>query len=419
MEERGRAELIVVAGGTTAAGARGARQVVSRVLDEEPGTVAVHHDLREVGHGVVIRTLYSDGQARRTVLELAHGCVSCTLREDVLPLLRRLAERADVSRIVLHLDAALEPEQVCWAIAHVVIEGASVTDAIELRGVITVLDIGSWLTDLSSDADVADSGLAPLPDDDRTLAQLVIGQAEFADLIVYTGTAGSPQQERTDAVLARLTPLAPRLTLAELDRRVLLEQLPPFARRGRPDDPHGPLLRGEPPTRADGTVVLTSFTARRPFHPERLHRAVDVLLFGVVRTRGRVWLATRPDVALWLETAGGGLQIGYAGDWLAAAHTEWEGVHPERQVLAALRWHERWGDRAQELLILLDGADPDDIAATLGEALLTDLEIAAGEESWRHYPDPFGWWHTDPCDEISPRSTSSGRPAGGRDDERL
>ena len=96
------------------------------------GTVLVHHDLSHVREGVVRRTVTSmTGSAgsagtvseRETILELAHGCVSCTLREDLLPLLRRLHSHSSVQRIVLLLDRQLEPETLCWAIEHVVVTG--------------------------------------------------------------------------------------------------------------------------------------------------------------------------------------------------------------------------------------------------------------------------------------------------------
>jgi G3E family GTPase len=406
-----RAELIVVAGGTTAAVAAGAERVVRQIRTERPGTAVVHHDLREIGQGVVHRRLRLGETDETTVLELAHGCVSCTLREDILPLLRELGRRADVHQIVLHLDPALEPEQVCWAVRRVVVDGAPVTEAVELRGVITVVDVGTWLADATSSEDVADRELAPLPDDDRTIAQLVVGQAEFADLLVYAGTAEPWDLARTGAVLARLVPLAPRLLVSELDHRVLLGELPHGARRGHPDNPHAPLLRGQPPLHTDAGVQMMIFTARRPFHPERLHTAMDVLLDGVVRTRGRIWLATRPDAVLWLESAGGGLQVGYTGDWLAAGGADaWQDADPEHRALASLRWHHRWGDRVQELAVLLHDADPEHIDATLRAALLDDHEVSTDEHTWQNYPDPFGWWHTDPCDEITPQPATGAAP---------
>lgn len=418
MAEDGRSRLIVVAGGITTTAAEGVERVIAGVVAERPGTAVLHHDLTEVGQGVVRRRLRTDTCDGTTILELAHGCVSCTLREDVLPMLRRLGRRPDVDTIVLHLDPAVEPEQVCWALLHVVVDDGApdgrgpVTDVVDLRGVVTVLDVDSWLADAGSDDAVAERGLAPLPDDDRTIAQLVVGQAEFADLLVLAGSAEPWLLARTDAVLARLAPRAPRLAPSpsagtRLDRKVLLDELPAGARRGRPDASHAALLSGQPPLDADGDVRLFTFGARRPFHPERLHHAIDVLLDGVVRTRGRIWLATRPEACLWLESAGGGLQVGYVGDWLAAdGDAAWERADPERRAAAALRWHPRWGDRVQELAILADGADPDDIDAALREALLTDVELARGETAWRALPDPFGFWHADPCEDPARKSTA-------------
>ncbi|MGQ0483219.1 MAG: ribosome hibernation factor-recruiting GTPase MRF [Pseudonocardia sp.] len=412
MTGTGRAELIVLAGGVTGDAAVGAERVIARIRAEDPGTAVLHHDLAQVTRGVVVRRLRLGDADRLTLLELAHGCVSCTLREDILPMLRELGRRPGVNRIVLHLDPALEPDQVCGAILAVLVNGTPVTDAVDLRGVVTVLDVGSWLADATGSDELDERGLAELPGDERTIAQLVVGQAEVADLLVYAGTAEGWLQARTGAVLARLTPLARRLSLGELDSRLLLRTLPLGARRGRPESAHAPLLRGQPPLDPCAGVQLLMFTARRPFHPERLHEAVDVLLDGVVRTRGRVWLASRPDAVLWLESAGGGLQVGYAGDWLAAGGAEaWQRADPERHAQAALRWHARWGDRAQDLSILVSEADVGEIDTALRRALLTDEELVGGEQAWSRLPDPFGWWHTDPCDDIAPQPIAElGRP---------
>jgi G3E family GTPase len=177
--------------------------------------------------------------------------------------------------------------------------------------------------------------------------------------------------------------------------------VPEDTRRGEVTDMHGALLRGEPPVHVDCGIGLVTFTAQRPFHPERLHDALDVLLDGVVRTRGRAWVASQPDVAFWIESAGGGLGIGHAGPWLAAPDgPEWTDVSPERRTLAALRWHPVHGDRAQELVVVTDQTTPDEIDAALRGALLTEEELAAGPEEWLRYPDPFGDWHEEPCEDT-------------------
>ena len=402
-----RPELLVLCG----LHAPGTEAVIARIRTLDPDVAVLHHDLREIGSGRVHRRLRHRDRDERTVLELAHGCLSCTLHEDLLPQLHLLSGPGGPRRIVLHLDPALEPEQVCWSLLHVLVDGAPITDRVDLRGVITCIDAGRWLDDATGGLTVDERGPAELPDDERTLAQVAVGQAEFADVLVHTGTADAWRLARTDAVLERLAPAGTRVLLSELDARVLLGGLPATARRGRPDDVHAPLLRGQPPLGRDCGVQLSVFAARRPFHPGRLHEAVDALLDGVVRTRGRIWLATRPEAVLWLESAGDGLRIGHAGEWLAAGDAAgWAAADPERRALASLGWHPRFGDRAQDVVVLTHDADPAGIEAALASALLTDAELAAGEAAWRALPDPFGWWHTDPCDPPA------GHPAAGHPD---
>ncbi|MCW0215773.1 MAG: GTP-binding protein [Pseudonocardia sp.] len=399
-------ELLVLAGLPPT----GVERTILRILAADPEAVVLHHDLRDVASGTVHRRVRGPGTDTWTDLHLTHGCVSCTLREDLLPQLRALA--GTVRRVVLHLDPALEPEQVCWALRHVLVDGVVLTDLVDLRGVLTVVDARTWLDDAAGDGPVRDRGLAELPDDERTLAQVAVGQAEFADLIVRTGSAEAWELARLDAVLARLAPAAARIPLAELDAAVLdLDDLPAAARRGVPDDVHGPLLRGAPPLTPDCGVRLHVFSARRPFHPGRLHDAIDLLLDGVVRTRGRIWLATRPDDVLWVESAGGGLRVGHVGEWLAAQEADaWEHVPRERRALAALGWHPDFGDRAQDLVVLAHDLDADGIDVldtALHGALLTDDELAGGPAAWRVLPDPFGWWHTDPCEPTADLSATT------------
>jgi len=407
-----RTDLVVLTG-THAAGAE---RVITALRGRRRRVAVVQHDLREAASGVLRRRIRHGRHDETTLVTLDHGCVSCTLREDVLPVVRRLGARPDVDLVVLHLDPALTPEQVCWALLHVVSGAGPVTDehtgTVDLRGVVAVLDGATWLADATGSGDVADRpDLAGVPDDERTVAQLVVDQAEFADLVVVD-PAGAATWEllRTEAVLARLAPRA--LLVTEPDERLLLRDLPGSARRGRPDPVHAPLLTGEPPLTAIADIGLTLITARRPFHPERLHVALDHLLDGVVRARGRIWLATRPADVLWLESAGGGLQLGHVGTWLDTDDDAWLMAEPERRAAAALHWHPRWGDRMQQITVLTCDSDPAKIRAALNEALLDDTEVAAGADAWAELPDPFGWWHTDPCDDIERAPQHSGDPEG-------
>ncbi|MEU0535931.1 ribosome hibernation factor-recruiting GTPase MRF [Amycolatopsis tolypomycina] len=398
MTHHPRVPLVLVSG--LAAGPNAALAELLRVA--EPGTAVVHHDLREIHSGVVRRRLKLGERDELTVLELAHGCVSCTLREDLLPLLRRLARRPEVTRIVVRLDEAMEPEPVSWAIRNVLVGEHPVSDDVDLRAVLTVVDCATWLADATGDDELADRGLQGSPEDERTVAQVALSQVEFADVLVLAGAATDAwSAAKASAVLDRVAPSIPRVELGRIDGFGVLDAVPANARRGEVTDMHGALLRGEPPLHDDCGIALLTFTARRPFHPSRLHDALDVLLDGVVRTRGRAWVASQPDVAFWIESAGGGLGLGHAGPWLASPDgPEWTDVSPERRTLASLRWDPVHGDRAQELVVVTDQATPDEVEAALRGALLTDAELAEGPEAWARYPDPFGDWHEEPCEDT-------------------
>lgn len=339
----------------------GEHVVAEEVWRALPGAVLVRHDLSRLAEGVVRR--WVDGVP--TELRLEHGCVSCTMRLDLLPLLRELR-----GPVVLHLDPALEPEAVCFALAE---------EPVGVEAVITVVDRATWLADATGGDLLSDRGLGAAPGDGRSAAQLVVGQAEFADALVLTG----PEDPRVAAALDRLNPTAARQELAHLDVAALLAAIPADARRGEVDDVLGPVLHGRTPLEPAHGVHVVHFTARRAFHPVRLHRVLTALCRGVVRVRGRAWLASRPDSVVWLEAAGRSLRIGEAGPWPPAP--DLLSTLDDRRQPAA--WDARTGERVQELVVISHRSSADAIASALREALLTDEESALSTEL--EFADPF------------------------------
>jgi G3E family GTPase len=362
--------------------------VVGALL-RSPGALLVEH--RFDGH-VVRRTtvMLEHGELTTTesALELAHGCVSCTIRNDLLVLLRKLHRREDVSRVVVHLAPWLEPEVICWAINHVRVrvvpgyaDGPAALD-VSIAAVVACVDSSEWIGQALGDAQL---------DDGRTVAQVVVAQAEFADVAVLNHA-----DPFVAGALRRLSPRA-RVHVGADGIEQVLANLFRDARRGESDDPYGPLLAGQPPLNSRGPINLVEFNSRRPFHPQRLHACVDLLLEGVIRTRGRLWLAGQSDHAMWLESAGGGMRVSSAGKWLAAmTGSELAEVDAERRAFAELMWDERHGDRHTAMTVLVCGADAAEILDALHGALLTDDELRRPGE-WVHYDDPFGGWHEDSC----------------------
>ena len=407
---------------------------IARRLGDEPGTAVVRHDLSALHEGVVRRGVLLDGRETTSVHELAHGCTSCTLRADLLPLLCRLAARDSVRRIVIALDPAFEAEAVCHAIEYVPVvgtvgrvDGPAGRD-VRIDAVVTGLDARTWPAEASSDEtlDERDGGAET---DERTVAQLAVGQVGFADATVIFGAdqVSAGERDVVRSILDRLIPGAPAIWVErgrEVTRgriEMLLDRISVDARRGRIFDAHAPLLRGQPPLVGENGVALVEFATDRPFHPARLHQALDVLFDGVITARGRIWLATQPDRVVWLESAGGGLRIGDAGPWRAAMPpAELEAADPDRRALAALRWDEDFGDRDISLTILTHGADPDEIRTALHWALVDEAELILlrnAPELVAHWADPFGEFHEDPCVATEPDTTAD-RAAEVRPKER-
>jgi G3E family GTPase len=240
---------------------------------------------------------------------------------------------------------------------------------------------------------------------------VVVGQAEFADVAVL-----NQSDPIMAAVLRRLSPRA-RISVGADGIEYILDNLYSDARRGRSDHPYGPLLAGQPPLDFRSPAQLMEFNAQRPFHPRRLHACLDVLLDGVIRTRGRLWLASQNDHAMWLESAGAGLRVSSAGKWLAALpDSELAGIDAERRAFADLMWDDQYGDRHTAMTVLVYSAQPAEILAALEGALLTDDELRTVQD-WMHYDDPFGDWHEEPCE--APVEDAEDAPAHpGRDGDR-
>src|SRR6478609_4242914 len=262
-----RTPVVLVAG-------QGAGTDVADVLIRTPGTAVIGYAAE--GH-VVIRRVSGMRDTKLLItqwpLEITNCCVTCTIRNDLLILLRQLHRRSDVHRIVVHLMEWLDPEAICTAINDTPVQlGPGYIDGpagrdVEIQAVVTCVDTGVWLSQALGDDEL---------DASRTVAQAVVGQAEFADVLVLTEA-----DRATLAVLRRLAPRA-RITVGLQHVTTALKHLDVQSRRGRSDDPHDSLLAGQPPLQPDGEVELLEFNARRPFHPERLHNAIDALLDGVV-----------------------------------------------------------------------------------------------------------------------------------------
>ncbi len=223
--------------------------------------------------------------------------------------------------------------------------------------------------------------------DGRGIGDLVCRQLEQADAVVLVGRPEGDgwEADQLRVLLHRIAPWSDHRSLDDLRLPVTGRAGPGPATtrglRGRAVGLHEPL--------PDHGVVACVFRARRPLHPGRLHDALDEITGEVLRSRGHFWLASRPDLVMTWESAGG-LSLGPVSGWLADLPDEhWGAVDGERRLAAAVDWDPYYGDRHHHLAFVGIDLDPVRLHRTLTRCLLTDEELSRGEEAWRQLPDPF------------------------------
>ncbi|MFF9010311.1 CobW family GTP-binding protein [Streptomyces goshikiensis] len=356
------------------------KEVVERLLHTVPGSIALHHDLATAAQGTVLRVVRdASGELSRGETPLVNDCACCALREDLVPELERLAGSGLTRLAVVELWDSVEPK----AMAEVV--AAHGARALELTGVITAVDPALVLPYLVNGDDLADAGLAAAATDQRTVGDTWARQLEYAPVLALVDSGEAGAEDR--ALLAQLHPTARRVAADSGELAALALAGFDVEAAAAAQHPACALL----PQEADEAGVTTLvWHRRRPFHPERLYEALEDLCCAAARSRGRFWLADRPDTLLAWDSAGGALCVENTGPWLASLpDAAWELVPPMRRAAASLDWHPDHGDCCQHLVFTSPGLDRRGLEQLLESCLLTDAEYAAGPEAWKSLPAAF------------------------------
>ncbi|MFF3843006.1 CobW family GTP-binding protein [Streptomyces sp. NPDC001930] len=356
------------------------REVVDRLLWAVPGSVALHHDLTGAPDGTVRRLVRdASGLLSEDGTPLVDDCACCALREDLVPELERLAGAGLTRLAVVELWDSVEPKTMAEVVA------AHAGDDLILTNVITAVDPALVLPCLANGDDLADVGLAAAPTDRRTVGDTFARQLEYAPVLALVDKEGADDEDR--ALLAQLHPTARRVAADSGDLAEAAFAGFDVEAAAAAQHPACALL---PQDADDAGVTTLVWHRRRPFHPERLYAALEDLCCAAARSRGRFWLADRPDTLLAWDAAGGALCVESAGPWLASLpDAAWELVPPMRRAAAALDWHPEHGDCCQHLVFTSPGLDRDGLERLLESCLLTDEEYASGPDGWRHLPAAF------------------------------
>jgi len=338
-------------------------------------------------------------RSEEKLVEMSNGCICCTLREDLLEEVGKLAKEGRFDYLLIESTGISEPLPVAETFTFRDENEQSLADIARLDTMVTVVDGMNFLLDYQAAESLASRGETLGEEDERSITDLLIEQIEFADVILISkiDLISSREREELMAILERLN------AQAEIIPMVMGEvPLNKILNTGRFDferAAHAPgwlqELRGEhvPETEEYG-IASTAYRARRPFHPQRFFDFIDRPWVNgkLLRSKGFFWLASKhQDAGSWSQ-AGGLMRHGFAGRWWRfVPKSQWP--QDEESVAAIMaNWQLSTGDCRQELVFIGQNIDFNQMRAELDACLLTDEEMAAGVEGWRLLADPFGPW---------------------------
>lgn len=379
----------------------GKTTLLNHILNNREGrrVAVIVNDMSEVN---IDAALVRDGGAElsRTdekLVEMSNGCICCTLREDLLLEVDRLAKEGRFNQLVIESTGISEPLPVAETFTFEGEDGRCLGEVARLDTMVTVVDAFNFLRDYSSQDSIQSRGESLGEEDARTVVDLLIEQIEFCDVLVLNkiDLISEPERERLMAILNSLNPRA-RIETAEFGKvpleRVLNTGLFDFEEASRAPGWLQELRGTHTPETEEYGIGNFVYRARRPFHPQRFLELVESEWPGVVRSKGFFWLANFPTLAGSWSQAGAVARYHVAGYWWASMPPERWPEDPEAVALIKEKWDERVGDARQELVLI--GMDMDEAAlrARFDACLLSDEEMASGPSTWTTWTNPFSDW---------------------------
>ncbi len=381
----------------------GKTTLLNHILANREGlrVAVIVNDMSEVN---IDAALVRDGGAglsrtEEQLVEMTNGCICCTLREDLLVEVARLANASKFDYLLIESTGISEPLPVAETFTFEDEEGNSLSLLADLDTMVTVVDAGNFMKDFGSWDDLSDRRIGLSEEDDRNIVDLLVDQVEFANVVIINKTdLVTPYElEQLDQIIRRLNPGAEILHSTE--SRVPLAEILGTGRFRLSEAEAMPqwlaVPRGEEETETE-EYGISNFVYRRdrPFHPKRLTEVLDDdmdegLFCGVLRSKGLMWVASRNDWAYDWSQAGCSIRMNPAGFWWAAApEDEWPDDEESRQEIRSKFVGEN-GDRHQQLVFIGQGLEQERIENILDRCLLTDEEYSMGPVAWSSFEDPL------------------------------
>ena len=380
----------------------GKTTVLNHILNNRDGlrVAVIVNDMSEINiDAATVKNEISFNRAEEKLVEMSNGCICCTLREDLLEEIGRLAHEGKYDYLVIESTGISEPLPVAETFTFADEDGKSLSEISRLDSMVTVVDALNFLKDYDEAKFLNEVGESLGEEDERSVADLLVEQVEFADILLISKTDLVSEQElaRLKSILQTLNTEAIQIPIEH--GKVPLDKVLNTGRFSfeRAQQSPGWLkeMRGEhvPETEEFG-ISSFSYEARRPFDPQKFYDFIHSkdIAGKLIRSKGFFWLATRPQLAGSWSQAGGMARYGAAGlFWKAVPKEQWP-EDPEYLKAIEEQWMEPFGDMRQELVVIGQGLNKNDIIERLDRCLLTDDQLIQGHHVWAEMPDPFPAW---------------------------
>lgn len=379
----------------------GKTTLLNRVLNnrDRRRVAVIVNDMSEVNIDAdLVRADTELSRTDETLVEMSNGCICCTLRDDLLAEVRRLAREGRFDYLLIESTGISEPLPVATTFEFRDEEGESLSDIARLDTMVTVVDAVNLLEDYSSHDFLSDRGETLGEEDERTLVHLLTDQIEFADVILLN-KVDDAGPERTDASRKIIRSLNADARIIETnhsqcDADDILDtgqfdfdkahEHPMWAK-----ELYG--FKDHVPETEEYGVTSYVYRARHPFVPEKIKDVLNGPLPGVIRAKGHFWITSRPDWAAEFSLAGALSSVRPLGAWWTSVPEDRRPDHESARSYMQARWQEPWGDRRQEIVFIGSGIDWPTLKAKLDAALLPE-GLATGPDTLPDFPDPFPTW---------------------------
>ncbi len=379
----------------------GKTTLLNRVLNNREGrrVAVIVNDMSEVNIDAdLVRADTELSRTDETLVEMSNGCICCTLRDDLLAEVRRLAGEGRFDYLLIESTGISEPLPVAATFDFRDAEGESLSDVARLDTMVTVVDAVNLLKDYSSHDFLRDRGETMGEEDERTLVHLLTDQIEFADVVILNKVADA-EPHQVDAARKIIRSLNADARIVETNfSKVSADTILNTGLFDFQKAHEHPMWAKElygfadhvPETEEYGVASFV-YRARRPFVPEKIMAVLNGEMPGVIRAKGHFWIATRPDWVAEFSLAGALSSVKPLGTWWAAVPKERWPDHESVRAYLTDNWQEPWGDRRQEIVFIGSGIDWPHLKARLDAALLT-AHAAPGPDALPDLPDPFPIW---------------------------